>query len=63
MAGYIHRREHNRKTFGPGRREIKANVEASGIPDDVSTPNVKPLRDTPELRKIASGLKDPKKKK
>ena len=63
MGNYIYRRENNRKTFGPGHREITANVVSSGIPDDVSSPNVKPLRDTPELRKIASELKDPKKKK
>ena len=59
MGNYVYRREGNRKTFGPGHREIAANVVASGIPDDVSSPNVKPLRDTPEQRKIAADLKKP----
>ena len=59
MGNYVYNRNKSRRTFGRNPQEIGDAVTASGIPDDVSSPNVKPLRDTPEQRKIAADLKKP----
>ena len=63
---YVYRREGDRPKFRVGiqsHTDIDKAVKASGIPDDVDTPAVKPLRDTPALRKNAEALRNPKKGK
>jgi hypothetical protein len=63
---YVYRREGDRPKARVGiqnHTDITKSVDTSGVPDDVDTQNVKPLRDTPALRKNAEALRNPKKKK